>query len=282
MTAATLNLVQRFPGRRALITGAASGFGLACAELLAREGWSLMLTDVDAARLSIVTARFSAQGVRVGSEPCDVRDAAALTRIVDAAAQVLGGIDLAVNAAGVAAVGPFLDSDPGDWQWMFDINVHGVANSCRAVLPHMLRNGRGLIINVASAASFCTGANMAGYNAAKAAVVALSETLQQEYGAERIQTAAAMPGFFRTRLMEGARGPDRVLAGAQRLMEDSRLTAEDVAEQVLFLAGAGRTHIVYPSYYRWIWRWKRLAPQSFQRLFPKFLARGREPPRDTH
>ena len=123
---------------------------------------------------------------------------------------------------------------------------------------------------------------MAGYNAAKAAVVALSETLQQEYGAERIQTVAAMPGFFRTRLMEGARGSERVLAGAQRLMEDSRLTAEDVAEQVLFLAGASRTHIVYPSYYRWIWRWKRLAPQSFQRWFPKFIARGRGARRDTH
>ena len=282
MTAATLNLTQRFPGRRVFITGAASGFGLACAELLAREGWSLMLTDVDAARLSIVAARLAAQGVRVGSEPCDVRDAAALTRIVDAASQVLGGIDLAVNCAGVAAVGPFVGSNPDDWQWMFDINVHGVANSCRAVLPHMLRNRQGLIINVASAAAFCTGANMTGYNATKAAVVALSESLQQEYGAEQIQTAAAMPGFFRTRLMEGARGPDRVLAGAQRLMEDSRLTAQDVAEQVLFQAGAGRTHIVYPSYYRWIWRWKRIAPQSFQRWFPKLNSRRRGTRHDTH
>jgi NADP-dependent 3-hydroxy acid dehydrogenase YdfG len=275
-------LAQRFPARRAFITGAASGFGLACAELLAREGWSLMLTDVDAARLSIVSAGFAAQGVRVASEACDVRDSAALANIVAAAAHVLGGIDLAVNSAGVAAIGPFVDSDPGDWQWMFDINVHGVANACRALLPQMLRNRNGLIINVASAAAFCTGANMSGYNAAKAAVVALSESLQQEYGAQGLQIVAAMPGFFRTRLMEDARGPDRVLAAAQRLMEDSRLNADHVAEQVLTSAGAGSTHIVYPPYYRWLWRWKRLTPQLFQRWFPRVGGRSRKSSRDLH
>ncbi len=276
MTAATRNLAQRFPKRRAFITGAASGFGLACAELLARDGWNLMLTDVDAPRLSIIAGRLAAQGVRVGAEACDVRDAGMVKRVVDDAADTLGGLDLAVNSAGVAAVGPFGTSEPADWQWMFDINVHGVANCCRALLPHMLQRRGGLIVNVASAAAFCTGANMSGYNAAKAAVVALSESLQQEYGGQRIQVVAAMPGFFRTRLMDEARGPAKVLVGAQRLMEKSGLDANEVAEYILTAAGAGRTHIVYSSYYRWIWRWKRLAPQSFQRYFPRFLARGRD------
>lgn len=275
MPAATLNLQQRFPGRRAFITGAASGFGLACAEQLAREGWALVLTDVDGVRLSIVAGRLAAQGVRVAAETCDVRELGKMRALADGAAEALGGLDVAICSAGVVAAGPFTASDPEDWRWLFDINVHGVANTCRAVLPHMLHGKRGLVINVASVAAFCTGPNMSAYNAAKAAVVALSESLQQEYGAGGVQFAAVMPGFFRTNLMVEARGPAKVLAAAQRLVDESGLTAAEVAEYVLTRAGAGRTHIVYPSQYRWFWRLKRLAPQSFQRFFPKILARSR-------
>lgn len=275
MPAATLNLQQRFPGRRAFITGAASGFGLACGEQLAREGWSLVLTDIDGVRLSIVAGRFAAQGVRVAAEACDVREPRALRTLVDGAADALGGLDIAICSAGVAAAGPFVSSEPDDWRWVFDINVHGVANACRAVLPHMLRGRRGLIVNVASAAAFCTGPNMSAYNSAKSAVVALSESLQQEYGSMGVQVAAAMPAFFRTNLMVEARGPANVLAAAQKLVDESGLTATEVAEYVLTLAGAGHTHIVFPSKYRWIWRLKRLAPRSFQRFFPRYLARAR-------
>jgi short-subunit dehydrogenase len=275
MTAATRNLAQRFPQRRAWITGAASGFGLACAELLAREGWNLMLTDVDGVRLSIVAGRLAAQGVRVGAEACDVRDLDALQRIADAALADLGSFDLAVNSAGVAAMGPFVSGPATDWQWLFDINVHGVANSCRVVLPGMLRQRRGLIINIASAAAFCTGPNMSGYNASKAAVLALSESLHQEHGDDGVQVTAAMPGFFRTRLMDGARGPDKMVSAGHRLIDTSNLEADEVAEQVLILAGAGRTHIVYPPRYRWLWRLKRLAPQSFLRWFPSRIAAKR-------
>ena len=85
MTSAASNLSQRFPQKRAFITGAASGLGLACAEILAREGWQLFLTDVDGPRLDLVAAGLARDGARVAAAPCDVRDADAVRAIVDAA-----------------------------------------------------------------------------------------------------------------------------------------------------------------------------------------------------
>ena len=195
------------------------------------------------------------------------------TGLLRSFAAATGGIDLSFNCAGVAATGPFIGGSVQDWQWAFDINVHGLANTCRAVLPHMLRQNAGLIVNIASAASFCTGQQMGAYNASKAAVVALSETLMQEYGPKGVHTLVAMPGFFRTNLLATARGPERVLAGAQRIMETSGLDAPTVAEELLAAAAGGETHWVYPSRYKTLWRLKRLMPSRFQTVFPRMAQR---------
>lgn len=276
MTTSTSNLSQRLPGRRAFITGAASGLGLACAEILAREGWQLVLTDVDATRLDLVASSFIRDGARVAAVAGDVRDAAAIDALVDSAVATLGGIDLAIHCAGVALAGPFHASTAEEWQWVFDINLHGVANASRAVIRHMARGNGGVIINIASIAGITTGANMAAYNASKAAVIALSESLMQEYLRHGVQVTVAMPGFFRTRLIESARGHDRTLQVAAKLIENSGIAAEDVAEQLLFAAGRGRTHFVYPPSYRTYWRLKRLMPQLFQKLLPRLLQRRQQ------
>ena len=273
MTTASRNLTQRYPGKRAFITGAASGLGLACAEILAREGWRLILTDIDAPRLDLVAQSMRNDGAAVAAMACDVRDQPAIRALIEQTASAAGGIDLAIHAAGVVVAGPFHSGSAEDWQWVFDINVHGVANSCRAVIPVMAKSGGGLIINIASAASFCTGSNMAAYNSAKAAVVALSETLMQEYAANGIRVLVAMPGFFRTRLMESARGAPKTLDAARRIMTDSNLEADAVAEAMLQAAARGRTHWVYPERYAYLWRLKRLMPQQFQRLLPQILRR---------
>jgi NAD(P)-dependent dehydrogenase (short-subunit alcohol dehydrogenase family) len=273
MTIAGHNLSQRFPRRRAFITGAASGLGLACAEILAREGWNLLLTDVDAPRLDLVAQSLARDGAPVFAAPCDVRDARALATLVQQGVAVTGGIDIAIHCAGVAVAGAFHSSSEEDWRWVFDINLHGVVNSCRAVLPYMARGQGGLIINLASAAGFATGSHMAAYNSAKAAVIAFSESLMQEYAAYGVQVVAAMPGFFRTRLLESARGADKSLESARRVMEGSGIEAEEVAEALLSAAARGRRHFVYPARYAMLWRLKRLMPSRFQSLFPKLSRR---------
>ncbi len=270
-------LDARFPGRRALITGGASGLGLAAAELLAARGWHLALLDRDEPRLASAAEALRA----LGSPHCeafavDVTDEAAVKFAVDAFAGRLGGLDLALNSAGVAAAGRLDETPTADWRWILEINVLGVVHSCRAEAPHMTAAGRGLIVNVASAAAFMSAACMGAYNASKAAVVALSETLQQELAADGVQVAVAMPGFFRTRLMEHARAPEDLRASAGRLMDRSSMAADAIAGEILARAAAGEMHLVLPADYRWLWRFKRLAPRSFMRWLAR--QRWRRPP----
>jgi NAD(P)-dependent dehydrogenase (short-subunit alcohol dehydrogenase family) len=273
MTTSASNLSQRFPKKRVFITGAASGLGLACAEILAREGWQLILVDADVARLDLVANSLGRDGANVISEACDVRDGARLQAIVDRAVTVCGGIDVALLCAGVASAGAFHALSEEDWRWTLDINVLGVANAARAVVRHMAQGKGGLLVNVASAAGFCTGSHMSAYNTSKAAVIALSESLMQEYAQYGIEVMAAMPGFFNTRLLESARGSETTLQGARRLMAGSGLEADEVAERMLASAARGKRYFVYPGKYAVLWRLKRWLPGPFQSLLPRIIGR---------
>jgi short-subunit dehydrogenase len=268
-----------FPEKRALITGGASGLGLATAQLLAMRRWRLCLLDRDTGRLAGAAAALRAQGAPLcETHAVDVTDEAEVKFAVDSFAALCGGLDFAMNSAGVAVAGGMLETPAADWDWIMNINVLGVAHSCRAELPHMVASGGGLVINIASAASFASGPQMSAYNASKAAVVALSETLYQEFAGHRVHVAAAMPGFFRTRLMEHARAPAEAAGFAQKMMQKSNLEADAVAFEIVSRAAAGATHIVLPARYRWLWRFKRLAPRTYLRwmvsLQRRYAARG--------
>lgn len=259
-------LDAKYPAKRALITGGASGLGLATAELLAARGWRLGLLDRDGQRLAGAAAELRA----LGSPLCegyavDTTDEAAVNSAIDDFALRCGGLDFAMNSAGVAVAGGMLETPAADWDWIMRINVLGVAHSCRAELPHMVASGGGLVINIASAASFACSGEMSAYNASKAAVVALSETLYLEFAALNVHVVAAMPGFFRTRLMDHARAPADAAGFAQKMMQASNLEADAVALEIVSRAAAGATHVVLPARYRWLWRFKRLSPRGYLR-----------------
>lgn len=259
-------LDARFPNKRAVITGGASGLGLAAAEILAARHWRIALLDRDEARLMSAAEALRA----MGSSHCeavtvDTTDESAVRYAIDAFAGRLGGLDLALNSAGVAVAGDLAETPPAYWRWVLDINVLGVVHCCRAEAAHMVAAGRGLIVNVASAAAFISAFRMGAYNASKAAVVALSETLAQELADSGVDVAVAMPGFFRTRIMEHARAPADAKLFAERLIDRANLDAAPVAEEILARAAGGALHVVLPSRYRWLWRFKRLAPRSFTR-----------------
>jgi NAD(P)-dependent dehydrogenase (short-subunit alcohol dehydrogenase family) len=203
----------------------------------------------------------------------DITDEHAVTAAIDEFALRSGGLDLALNSAGVAVAGDLLETPLADWNWILGINVMGIVHSCRAEVPHMIAAKGGLIVNVASAASFACGSRMSAYNASKAAVVALSETMFQELAEHGIHVAAAMPGFFRTRLMEHARAPEDARGFAVKMMQRSNLDATEVAHEILARAAAGATHIVLPGSYRWLWRYKRLAPRAFLRWMTRIRQR---------
>ncbi|MGA1729045.1 MAG: SDR family NAD(P)-dependent oxidoreductase [Steroidobacteraceae bacterium] len=264
-------LDRRFPAKRALITGGASGLGLATAEWLARRAWRVGLVDLSAERLASAASRLRELGA---SEVCtavaDVADDASVKTAIDGCADRWGGLDYALNAAGVASAGYFLDTPHDDWHWLMGINLFGVVSSCRAELPHMLAGGGGLIVNVASAAGFASSAGMSPYNVSKAGVISLSETLDQEVRERGVQVTAAMPGFFRTNLLDTARASADELAVARKIMNASNLEASPVALEILLRAARGERYVVLPTQYRYLWRFKRFLPAVFQRFMVRF------------
>ena len=259
-------LAQRIGGRRAFITGGGSGLGLALATALAKDGWTIGLLDRDAARLAPAAEALAAAGAVVvltfGADVTNDHDfGAAVTAFVARS----GGLDLMINNAGVAVAGPVGSTSLADWRWALEINVIGVVLGCRLALPVMQQSGRGCIINIASAAAFASAPEMAAYNASKAAVVSLTETLAAELHGRSISALVAMPGFFQTRLLETMRAPPAAGDAARRLMQHTRYTAERAAGDILAAAAAGRLYAVLPKAYVNLWRLKRLLPTYFTR-----------------
>jgi len=260
-------LAARVGGRRAFITGGGSGIGLALATLLARDAWTLGLLDRDAARLATAAAELARAGATaVHSFAADVTDAAAFAAAVEAFVGRAGGLELMVNNAGVAIAGRIEETPLADWRWGLEINVLGVVQGCRLAVPVMRGAGRGLLVNIASAAAFAAAPRMATYNASKAAVVAISETLAAELGGSGVGVLVVMPGFIRTRLLETMRAPASDAALAARVMDKSHYPVEQAAADILAAAARGRLYAVVPFSYRLLWRFKRFFPRLFVRL----------------
>lgn len=275
MRQAADRLAADFPRKRAIVTGAASGLGLAFARQLSAAGWTLGLLDRNLTGLTAVRNALAQADQSIYTSHVDVADAAGIAAAIERFVQAEHGVDLLVNNAGVAVGGEFLDTPLDDWRWIIEINLLGVVHGCHAVMPHMRSANLGCIVNIASAAAFACGAGMSAYSVSKAGVVALSESLMQECSGSGIRITVAMPGFFQTNLLDGSRGTGQVAAIARRLMESSSVDADDVARAILGAAARRKSHIVLPKAYRKLWRWKRWLPEHFVRTFPKLARRVR-------
>jgi NAD(P)-dependent dehydrogenase (short-subunit alcohol dehydrogenase family) len=266
-------LSRRFPGKRVFITGAGSGLGLEMARALASDGWSLGLFDMDLSRLTTVEAELIDRGARVLAYPGDVTHPDELVVAVNSFAAVSGGMDVMINNAGVACAGSLLETSLEDWRWIVDVNLLGVVNGCRAGVPHLQRAGRGVLINISSAAAFVAAPFMTPYNATKAAVVAISESLAAELESSGVQVSVAMPGFMQTELLSTGRGPDRERRIAEQLMKNANYTATACAQDILQGAGKRELYIVLPKAMRRVWLLKRWFPNIFVRKFPHLRER---------
>ena len=281
-TQGTTILSRRFPAKRAFVTGAASGLGRAIALELAGAGWRLGILDLSAERLGEVERALRDAGATTHAYAGDVVQEAFVAQSVEDFARRVGGLDLMVNNAGVAVAGTVETTPVSDWRWITEINLLGVVWGCRAAVPVMRTAGAGLVLNVASAAGFAASPQMSAYNATKAAVISLSETLAAELQGSGVQASVAMPGFFRTRLLDSMRAPPEESAMARRLMTNSSHDAGAAAQAILTAAARGDLHIVWPREYRLAWRLKRLFPGWFVRrvaqLRERQLASANPPP----
>ncbi len=187
-------------GRVAVVVGGTTGIGRALSLGLAQAGAHVVASSRRQAEVEAVAREVEALGRRTLRATCDVLDRASLERLRDQVLSALGKIDILVNCAGRTKRAPFLELTEEDWSAVLETNLTGTFRSCQVFGPPMLERGYGRIINIASLSSFKALHETAPYNASKAAVASLTQTLAVEWGPRGVCTNAIAPGVFRTSL----------------------------------------------------------------------------------
>lgn len=196
------------PGQVAVVTGAASGIGFAIADALAAAGVDIALSDVEADALAAASERITGRGVRTIAVTTDVTDARAVEQLATRTLDEFGRIDIVVNNAGVAAaVGPLWEVPLEETRWVMNVDLFGVIHGIRFLVPHLVAQGRGHVVNVSSLAGLVPIPFNGPYNAAKYGVLALSETLRDEFAelAPGVGVSVVCPGVVATRIRESGR-----------------------------------------------------------------------------
>jgi NADP-dependent 3-hydroxy acid dehydrogenase YdfG len=258
-------LTQTHPKKRAFITGAASGLGRAFCMELAKDGWTLGIADINVQELAITAAGIEAAGGRALPFLLDVSNKTQYAGVAKDFLQQAGGIDLLFNNAGVGDGGGFEEYALENYEWMVGINQMGVVYGCYYFIPAMKQQRSGHILNTASAAAIGCAPTMGAYNMTKAAVVAISETLYGELMDHNIQVSCIQPTYFRTNVIQHARGGELVKKATQMFIERSGLEADEVAREILDRAGKKELYIILPKDARKMWMLKRLAPTWFRK-----------------
>jgi NAD(P)-dependent dehydrogenase (short-subunit alcohol dehydrogenase family) len=263
--------MKSFPGRTAVITGAASGFGLEAARLAARERMHVVMADIQADALERAAAEVRGLGAEVLAFQLDVSQAHEVEALGDAVVVRFGAPHLVFNNAGVGAGGLIWETSVKDWEWVLGVNVMGVAHGVRVFTPLMLAAAQvdpayeGHIVNTASMAGLLNPPNMGAYNVSKHAVVSLSETLYQDLAlvTEQVTASVLCPYFVPTGIHRSHRNrpADTVAAGARptrsqrvaqamtsKAVESGKVSATDVAGLVFDALRAKRFYIYsHPS-----------------------------------
>ncbi len=251
------------PGRRVFVTGGASGLGRELALRFAAAGWRVAIGDVNEGRAAETGAALGPGALVLR---CDVTREEDLAAAAARLEERWGGVDVVVNNAGVADAGGIDEVPDERWRWILEVNLLGVVRGCRAFTPLFRRQGRGWFVNVASMAGLLDVPLMASYNASKAAVVSLSETLQNELEGDGIGVTVVCPGFFRTHLGESLRtGSPGLRAAMEGLFARSPVTAAQIADQVFRAVERGAFQVLPHPAGRRAWLLKRLLPRRLYR-----------------
>jgi NAD(P)-dependent dehydrogenase (short-subunit alcohol dehydrogenase family) len=240
MTFASLQL----DGRVAVVIGGTSGIGWALSAGLAEAGADVVASSrriEQVEQAAIEVERLGRRSLRVAS---DVTDRGSLERLLEVVVSSFGRVDILVNCAGRTKRGPTLDFSEGDWSDILETNLTGTLRSCQVFGRHMLAQGYGRIVNVASLSSFVALYEVAAYSASKAAVASLTKSLAIEWGPKGVCVNAIAPGVFRTALNE------KLLDGTARGREFLTRTpmkrfgrVEELAGAAVFLASEAASFV---------------------------------------
>lgn len=264
------SLEQHFPDKRVLITGTTSGLGRALAIEFGSRGWRVAVTGLDPAGVKETADAVRAAGgaplemILDVTRPGDFE--AAAKRITDE----WQGLDVLVNNAGVADGGRMEGGlTLENWRLLMDVNVWSVIYGCRTFIPVLKRGGKGHILNVASGAGLLCLPEMANYNATKAAVVAISETLKTELIVDNIDVTVSCPTAFQSNIANNERVRQCTSVAAKGIMEEirkSKVTAESVARYTIRSMEAGKLYSLPQADARLMWAISRWMPEAYRNL----------------
>jgi NAD(P)-dependent dehydrogenase (short-subunit alcohol dehydrogenase family) len=254
--------MKRFEGRTAVITGGASGLGLAMARRFAREGVQLVLADVQADALERTAAEFAAAGTPVLAVRCDVSRPEEVDRLRDEAVARFGAVHILCNNAGVAPGGLAWESTVADWQWCLGVNVYGVIHGLRSFVPLMLaQDDEAHIVNTASVAGLLSPPGMGIYCVSKHAVVTLTECLHHDLAgrSDKVKASVLCPAYVPTGIHDSERNRPEELRNAtqeksegdmareaalRHAVQSGRISAEQVADTVFEAVRNDRFYIL--------------------------------------
>ena len=230
-------------GKIALVTGASGGIGAACAEALAREGYTVIAhacRGMDAA--AALAARLNAEGLDVHPVQCDLSDSAAVRSMCADILRVYHRVDALVLNAGVSYTGLLCDMTDEDWHTVMDVNLSAMFYLCRALTPAMVSAQRGAIVTVSSMWGRVGASCEVAYSASKAAVIGFTRALAKELGPSGVRVNCIAPGVIDTRMMDEHSEETRAALAEETPL--GRLgTPQDVAAAAAFLLGDGASFI---------------------------------------
>lgn len=262
-------LTNKHPKKRAFITGGGGSLGRALALALAKDGWTVGITDIKDESLAESKGLIEQAGGKAYTYKFDVSKREEYQKAFTDFTANTGGIDLLINNAGVGDGGLFGEYGLDNWDWITGINQMAAIYGSHFAVPVMKAQKSGHIISIASAAGIANMPNMSMYNVTKAAVISLMESLYAEVAAFNVQTSVVCPTFFRSNIMQHNRGDKNATAVGQHIINKAKYGPNDIADYILKEAGNNEFYILHPFQARLVFNIKRLIP----RLFLKYKAR---------
>jgi NADP-dependent 3-hydroxy acid dehydrogenase YdfG len=233
-------MTQSLSGKVALVTGASSGIGEATAISLAAAGATVALSARRADRLSGLVAKIEAAGGKALALAGDMAvEAEALKAVEDTVAK-LGSIDILINSAGVMQAGNVETADLDEYRRVFDINLFATLYTCRAAVPHMLKQGGGDIVTISSLAGRKGGPMTNAYSASKHAVNSMTDAMRQELGDRNIRVSILMPGATATEVGDSISDPGWRKAIQAHVSKDGAVQPSDIGDTIAFMLSLPR------------------------------------------
>ncbi len=266
-------LTEKHPNKRAFITGGGGGLGRALSLALARDGWTVGITDIKEEALTESKKLIESAGGKACTYQFDVSKKDDYKKAFDSYISTVGGLDVLINNAGVGDGGLFGDYDLEHWEWITGINQMAVIYGSHYATPILKKQRSGHIISIASAAGLANMPNMSMYNVTKSAVISLMETLYAELYGAGINVSVVCPTFFRSNIMQYHRGDKDSKKIGETIINRAKYSPDEIAHYILTQAGKNQFYILHPWQANMVYYLRRFIPNLFLKYKAKEFAR---------